>query len=113
MIYKVTKQYGAGAEAIAESFKTLEDAKKYMDKSAAQDATMKIKVTYRVYEFDDLLHEVDSSKLETSRSGGEGESSAGGKQGEAAFRPNPLATGAKPKGAIQHWRDEEEDKDKK
>ncbi len=115
MIYKVTKQYGQGLEGPADAFKTLEEAKAFVQSAAAQDAAMKIKVVYKVYEFDDLLHEVDSSHLVLSVSNQQSEDDSGqGQQSGAHSRPNPLGTTLQPKGALprrDHPTDAKDDKD--
>jgi hypothetical protein len=97
MIYKITKQYGKGKEISDRQFSTLKEAKDYMQQNAESDAAMKTQVIYRVYEFDEVVYEVDSSKIDISSQFSSGDSS-GGKSSSATFRPTPLATAPRPAG---------------
>lgn len=104
MLYHVTKQYGQNTEIKAGSFKTLIEAKAFVDTHITQEALMKIKVIYRIKEFDDIIEEFDSLKItEPTSQETQPSSSASGKNSEAAFRPSPLHSTLKPTGMQQNW----------
>lgn len=109
MIYSVTKKYETGSEQPCKKFNTLEEARAFTQESAETDARMKIKVTYRIYEFDEVLDTIDSDKVKLSSS----ESSGSGQGQGAGSRPNPFATAPQPKGSMPKWATNKEDKDKK
>lgn len=110
MLFKVTKQYGRGAEIIANSFQEQAKARKFMLDEAAKDAHMKIQATYRLYEFDEVIEEVDTSKLDAVPHHKQAEATGGAGAGQqSGFRPTPLATAPKPKGSLHQKSDEEED----
>lgn len=116
MIYKVTKQFSGGREQPCQQFKTLKEAKDHATTAAAENALMKINVIYRVYEFDDLIDTVDSSKVvptETT-SGSSDDEAGGGKQSGATFQPTPFAKAPQPKGSPPKWLidPDEDEKDK-
>ena len=114
MSYNITKQFGTGREIPDRNFTKLDEAKIYVQQSAESDAAMKINCIYRIYEFDDVVHEVNSAKIDlSSKPADSAGSSSAGKGSGATFNPTPFAVSAKPKGAVQHWKnDPEEDKDK-
>jgi hypothetical protein len=112
-MYKITKKYGAhGHESPVSSpvFKKLDDAIKHVHSLIESDAAMKIHVIYRIYDFDELLKEIDSTKLasptaptDQDQSGGRG----------AGSRITPFSTTARPKGAVLPWQnDDDKDDDK-
>lgn len=110
MIYKVTKQFGGGKEQPTQQFKSLEDAKTFATEGAEADAAMKIQAVYRVYEFDDLLETIDSSKITASSKSGDTSSSARGQSSGARFSPTPLEMSPRPKGtAPKVWSDDSKD----
>jgi hypothetical protein len=112
-MYKITKQYGKSKEMTDKSFSTLKEAKDYVQSSAESDASMKIAVIYRLYEFDEVIHELDTTKIVLSNLQSSSESSAGAKSSSASFRPTPLATSPSPKGSPPKWlTDPEADKNK-
>ena len=114
MQYKITKQFGTGRETPDRNFTNLNEAKAYSQQSAESDASMKINTIYRVYEFDDVVHEVNSAKIELSNPSAEpSNGSSSGKGSGSTFNPTPFAVSAKPKGAVQHWKKDEEDNNKK
>lgn len=114
LIYKVTKQFSGGKEQPCKQFKTLNEAKAHATDSAAQNADMKIKVVYRVYEFDELLETIDSSTIQTPASNAASTASAaGGIQSGATFKPTPFEMSPRPKGTPPKWIiDPETDKNK-
>lgn len=112
MIYSVTKKYEAGSEQPCKKFNTLEEARAYMQESAETDARMKIRVTYRIYEFDEVIDTVDSMMVKLTSSSSE--SSSGSRGHGAGFKPTPLETSPRPKGTAPHWfNDEDEDEGSK
>lgn len=114
MQYKVTQQYQRGSEQLAKTFVRAEDAWVYIKAQAEAQAAMKIQVIYRLYDFDDIIGELDSStyKPEASAPDAGSASGAAGKGNQEVFRPSPLATAPRPSGMPQNWRKPEDDKDK-
>ncbi len=115
-IYKVTKQFGDGKEQFCKDFKTVAEAKAHATDSATENATMKIKAVYRVYEFDELVDTIDSSKIESKPAQDDSLSgSAGGKQSGSTFKPTPFAMAPRPSGTPPKWviDPDEDDKNKK
>lgn len=114
MQYKVTQQYQRGSEQLAKTFVREADAWAYIKDQAVIQSSMKIQVIYRLYDFDDIIGELDSSTYQPEAEGSGGESSAGGagKESQAVFRPSPLATAPRPSGMPQNWRPAEDEKDK-
>lgn len=114
MQYKVTQQYQRGSEQLAKTFVRAEEAWVYIKAQAETQAAMKIQVTYRLYDFDDIIGELDSStyKPEAPASGGDSSPGAAGKGNQEVFRPSPLATAPRPSGMPQNWRPAEDEKDK-
>lgn len=109
MSYRVTKQYARGSEINCETFKALSEARFYVEKHVVADAAMKVKVIYRIYEFQDLHSEYDSSESDFS---GEQSQGSQGKSSGASFHPTPLASAPRPPGMPQNWREEDEEKKK-
>ncbi len=110
MLFKVTKQYGRGTETIAESFSALAKAREFMQHEAKKDVQMKIQTIYRIYEFDEVVDELDTSKMEAESAPKQPEQQGGGAGKGAGFRPTPLGTAPKPKGSTHYQKDDEEDK---
>ena len=110
MSYKVKKQYARGAETFCESFKQLADAKKFMNEKLSEDASMSIKVIYRLYDaVDELIEEVDASNFDPASTSGDQGSQGAGKS--AGFRPTPLNTAPRPAGMPHSWiKGEDDDK---
>ena len=107
MIYSVTKKYETGSEQPCRKFNTLEEARAFALESAETDARMKINTTYRLYEFDDVVATIESSKVDLTPASGESSSSSSGKG--AGFRPTPLATSPRPKGTPPKWSSDDDD----
>lgn len=114
-MYKVTKQYGRGAEInMGGRFNNLVEAKAFVDKHIMEDALMNVKVIYKIYEFDELLSEYDSSKVNTAAARTSDEQGSQGKGSTASFRPTPLNTSPRPPGTPPKWiHDADEDKEDK
>lgn len=113
MLFKVTKQYGRGTETIAESFSVLAKAREYMQREANKDALMKTYPVYRLYEFDEVIDEIDTAKLDTTphHQQQQAQQASGSGAGQSSgFRPTPLGMAAKPKGSIQQSKLDDEDK---
>jgi len=116
MIFKVTKQYADGKEQLCKQFKTMKEAKAHAYESASENALMKIKIVYRIYEFDDLLETVDSNNLQPSQTvsaPAEDGAPSGGMQSGATFKPTPFEMAPRPGGTPPKWIiDPEDDKNK-
>lgn len=113
MLYHVTKQYGHGAEIKCNSFKTLHEAKQFVDENIKAEAAMKIEVVYRIKEFDDVIEAFDSTKLSLHDEPTNESPSDSGKSSEAVFRPSPLQSALKPAGMQQNWVNPKDDEEKK
>lgn len=113
MRFKVTKQYGRGPETPFAQFADLSDAKFFVNGKLEDDKSLNVKVTYRIFEFTELVTEYDPSKPGVVSQSSSGASSQG-KSGEARFNPTPLSTTPRPTGMPQNWRvDKDEDEKKK
>jgi hypothetical protein len=109
MIYKVTKQYGAGREMPCDQFKDLASAQAFVQEKIREDISLKIKAIYRIYEWDDLLQAFDSETTEISPQ-------SDGSQGQgkgASFRPTPLNSSPRPPGMPHHWLKDDDKSGKK
>jgi hypothetical protein len=105
MLYKVAKQFARGAETSVADFNNMNEAKQYIYEKLAEDARMKLKVTYRIYEGMDLVEEFTESQLPQSASSSEsssGSSSAGSGQ-RSGFQPTPFNTSPRPSGMPPNW----------
>lgn len=114
MHYKVTSQYPGGREMPSESFKDIPSAKAFIEAKMRENINLKIKVIYRLYEWDDLLEEFDSEKAAFNQSTSGSSDSSGGRGKGASFRPTPLNTTARPPGSPPNWlKDDDEEEGKK
>ncbi len=113
MQYIVKGQYGRGGEVKLEEFKQLNEATTYIEKKLVEDDTMRVKVTYRIYEFGDVIKEYDPDKVDISsfRTPSQEQQGSQGKGSGASFRPTPLSTTPRPPGSPQNWvKDDDEEK---
>lgn len=116
--FKVTKQYGQrGTETtLPERFEQFSQAKAFVDENLLQDVTLNVQAIYRIYDFDEIQGEYDSTKVDPSTLQTASREEAYGSQGKgstASFRPTPLNTTPRPPGTPQKWsRDEDEDEKK-
>jgi len=107
--YKVTKQYGRGAETPCAEFEDLNDARLFAENKLQNDAGLALKVVYRISQLGEVIETFDPTLVPASEAG-----SAGGKSSAAGFRPTPLNMAPKPTGMPQKWRfDPDEDEKKK
>lgn len=114
MHYKVTSQYAGAREIPGEQFDDLNKAKAFIENKMRENAALKLKVIYRLYEWDDLIQEFDPSKM-AAPTAGSGESGSGSQgQGKgASFRPSPLQSSPRPPGVPpSSFKDDEDDKGK-
>ena|SRR5579862_9867172 len=115
MRFKVTKEYARGGESQFAQFTQVEEARSFIKEKLTDDAALKVRVIYRIYEFTDLLEEFDPDKLGTSSGATQSSAGSQGKSSEASFRPTPLSTAPRPAGMPQNWRvdkDKDDEKDK-
>ena len=113
MRYQVKKQYQRGSETACGQFTKIEAAREFMLKAAKADAELKVSLIYRLYDFDELLEEIDTSKLTTEAASPTESAGSAGKGQSASFRPTPLNMTPRPKGTPPNWlKDEEDKKDK-
>lgn len=116
MTYRVTKQYGRGADIFCEEFKGLKDAQNYIAEKLDDDIKMNVAITYKISDFDEVIKQYDAknyAEIANLKVSTKDETGSGGKDSGSRFQPTPFSTTAKPKGAPQNWvKDEEDDKDK-
>ena len=107
MDYKVNKQYVRGPESSCAEFDELYDAKLFVQAKADYDASLNVKVIYRIYQYNQLVDEFDPNKTPMSSQ----ESSSEGKGKTATFRPTPLNTTPRPPGSPPKWLHDDDDED--
>lgn len=115
MQYKVTHQFQRGIEQFDKNFVKEADARAYMEDKLSQNASMKIQVVFRLYDFDDIIAEIDSVNYKPQQAqdkANESSASGAGKGSGMAFRPTPLSTSPRPKGMPQNWRPKDEEEEK-
>lgn len=114
IMFKVMLRYGRGPETQSgTTFKTLDEARAHFNKEIQKAVMMKSNAIYRLYDFDDVIEEKDTSKMDVSqlpRDPDEASSSSQGQGNASRFSPTPLSTSLKPKGATSNWKDEDKDK---
>jgi hypothetical protein len=115
MQYKITKQYGRGPETLFAEFKELNDAQFFIEKiKLPEDATLNVKVFYRVSDGIDIVKEYDPNKIETQASAASQTAAGGGEKGsKSTFSPTPFNTAPKPAGSPQKWTVDKPEEDKK
>lgn len=111
MQYKVTQQYQRGLEQLGKTFVKEADARAYMQEQAAYNASMKIQVVFRLYDFDDLIAEMDAANYQPEKPASGESSGSAGKGSGANFRPSPLQTTLRPSGMPNNWKDDEDKKE--
>jgi hypothetical protein len=98
--YAVAAKYLKGPEQILAKFTKSDEAKQYIFNRLENDATLKVQVTYLLYDMGELLETFDQSGAGTtgsSGSNGDAQSSSG--QGQTQYvSPSPLLTSLRPKG---------------
>lgn len=113
MHFKITAQYAGARELpLNESFNDINKARAFIANKMHENAALKLKVIYRLYEWDDLLQEFDPAKIDLSATSGDSSSSQGQAKG-ASFRPSPLQSAPRPAGIPHSSFKDDEDKDKK
>lgn len=102
MLLKVTKQYSRGADIPVAHFADINDAKLFIQAKLADDARLKIKVTYKLFEGLDLLEEFS----ETTEAG----SSFASSTQRSGGTPSPFNIAPRPPGMPPAWAKSDEDK---
>ena len=110
MLYKVTKQYARGTDAPMAEFNDINDAKIFIFARLAEDAKLKVKVTYRLFEGVEMLEEFSESQASVSGVSQASGSSAGQKSN---FQPTPFNAAPRPAGMPHSWIKDDEEKSKK
>lgn len=114
-MYKVTKKFSySGPETFIGNYKTLNEAKKFIQDKLLEDSTFKVNSIYLLYEGMDLIEELDQSKLEITSKPNDEESQGSGGAGKGSsqqFNPSPFSMTPRPKGMPQSWVKEEDKKD--
>lgn len=107
---KVTSQFLRDSERQIALFDKVEDAKIFVSAKIVKDASLKLKVIYRIYQdFDTLIEEHDSEKEMNTGS----TQSAQGQTSSATFRPTPFDTTPRPPGTPKKWIIDPDDEKKK
>ncbi|EKD54246.1 MAG: hypothetical protein ACD_60C00105G0004 [uncultured bacterium] len=106
MLYKITKQYARGTDIPVAEFNDMNDAKLFVSAKQEEDAKLRVKVTYRLFEGLDLLQEFTESAGSTSIS-----SSGGGVQQKSSFQPTPFNNAPRPAGMPHSWVKDDEKKE--
>ncbi len=109
MLFRVTKRYTRGTDMLIAEFNDTNDAKMFIKAKLAEDARMKVKVTYCIFEGMDLLEEFSESDQQDS---GSSSGSAGSGQ-RSSFQPTPFNASPRPPGMPHNWLKDEEDEKKK
>lgn len=109
MLFRVTKQYARGNDILVAQFNDANDAKIFINARLIEDARVKVKVTYRLFEGMELLEEFTESSATTG--GSSGGSSAGAQQ-RTSFQPTPFNATPRPPGMPSNWLKDEDDKKK-
>ncbi|RDI44555.1 hypothetical protein [Aquicella lusitana] len=111
MKYAITKQYTRGPEASCAEFDDLNAARAYINEKLAEDFSLNIKITYRIYRTGEMVEQFNPGNPMTSSSGSQNEAGdSQGKEQTASFRPTPFNTTPRPPGTPPKWIiDQEED----
>lgn len=109
MQYQVTKQYARDEERACAEFNDLSDAKIFIVAKMEADASLNVKVIYRIFKGMTLI-ETDDPSQSNAASASEG---AQGKGSSASFRPTPLNMTPTPRGLPKKWVVDDQEDDKK
>lgn len=66
MHYKVTEHYARGEEKLIAEFNELNEARLFMTKKSAVDEEARKKIIYRIYNDQELLHELNKENISTT-----------------------------------------------
>lgn len=105
--FKVTKRYGKGGDTQVAMFKELTDATFFIEKKLADDAALKVKITYQILDGFDVM-----KTFEPIEEGAGGQASGGGASSagsSAGFRPTPFNTSPRPGGVPHGWLPKDDD----
>ena len=94
--FKVAAKYARGPEQLIAKFNTTDDAKAYIQGKLANDVSLRVSVSYLLYDMGELVE-----TFEPGSGGGEGAQGSGGGQQQTSansFRPTPLQTTMRPAG---------------
>lgn len=112
MIYRVMRSYQRGSESAVGTFKTINEAKIFIQEKLTDDAILKVNATYRIYEGMDLMEEFDQSKLIKQDSSQDSSDSSSQQRGSGqTFTPTPFNMTPQPKGLPRNWIKEEDNKE--
>ncbi|OGT57622.1 MAG: hypothetical protein A3F14_04795 [Gammaproteobacteria bacterium RIFCSPHIGHO2_12_FULL_43_28] len=113
MLYKVTKQYLRGSETNCAEFSELKEAMNFVEAKVAEDASLNIKVIYRIHELGEVIKEYDSTKTKAQPVSDQSAQDAAGMGAKSGFQPTPFNMAPRPGGTPPKWlKDEEDDKEK-
>lgn len=97
MQYKVFKQFPRDEERICAEFIELNDAKLFIEKKSAADASLKVKVIYRLYKDHEMLQAFNTEDMHSRGSQGTQTKST------SSFTPTPFNIAPKPAGVPHKW----------
>jgi hypothetical protein len=99
LIYKVAAKYLKGPETVVAKFEKLDECKTFIKNKLLDDISLKVSVTYNLYELGELVGSFDQSTITASDVEGDGGSGQGQQQSSGQrFSPNPLQTNLRPGG---------------
>jgi hypothetical protein len=100
MLYRVTRQYTRGTDTPAAQFVDSNDARLFIQTKLAEDARLKVNVTYRIYEGSEMIEEFPPGSQEGSAGSAGGGQQRGSTQ---SFQPTPFNAAPRPSGIPQNW----------
>jgi hypothetical protein len=107
MQYSVKGKYLRGGEIIFDSFKEMNQAKNYIKDKLLADTTLNVKVIYRLYDYDEMIHEYDPDQNSTQafiKNQKNDKQDAQQHSTNTNQRPNPFSITLKPPGALDKKR---------
>lgn len=112
MTYKVTSQYPRASEREIGQYKDIAAAKAEIQDKLAYDASLKIKVIYRLYDDFDVIEIFDPDKIEAPTDTKTSASQDSQGQGARHSGPTPFNTAPRPAGIPRTWGNADDKKDK-
>lgn len=112
MQYRVNSYFGRGNSHPCAQFKDLSDAGLFIEQKLKADNRLRLEVTYRIYEFDELVKEYPPIKDSFGETASK-ESAASGKGTGSSFTPTPFNMAPKPAGVPQKWNTFSDDEESK
>ena len=96
--FKVAAKYARGPEQQVAEFDNQKDAKDYIQSKLESDVSLRVSVTYLLYDMGELVETCEPGSATQSDSGATSSGSSTGQQQSNSFRPSPLQTSPRPTG---------------